>query len=323
MIDNCTQPSMMEIHSQALESIDEAYHEFLLIYRKNDLCVYGFVEGKDDPCFYRYLIEKELPEKWSIKLIISGNRNKVLHSYRSFDWSNHSKTRICFFVDRDLHEFLDTLENVVSPNIYVTDGYSIENSILGDRLLNGVLSDVYQVSLINPDDEEKIRAIVQENEEVFFEAILPLMGQIILWRRSGVKANLSNLKLGNFFSFTTARCQARESYELLREAANQIGCELDRDNDINTATTEFRNHSKSRMMVRGKYLLWFFVKQCEAIWESISDILPQFSEKPKQRINCGINNAMVYLAPRASTPESLKEFIKKNYLSFIDDVNNI
>jgi len=320
---NCTRPSMLEIHSQALESIDEAYHQFLYIYRKDDLCVYGFVEGKDDPCFYRYLIEKELPEEWSIKLIPSGNRNKVLRSYMSFDWSNYSKTRVCFFVDRDLHEFLGTLENVTSTNIYVTDGYSIENSILGERLLNGILSDVYQVSLINPDDEKRIKALVQENEDIFFEAILPLMGQIVLWRSSGLNANLSNLKLSSFFSFTTAKCHARESYELLREAANQIGCELDNDNDINTATTQFRNHPKSRMMVRGKYLLWFFIKQCEAIWESISDILPQFSDKPKKRTDCGIKNAMILLAPRASTPESLKEFIKNNYLSFINDVNNI
>jgi Protein of unknown function (DUF4435) len=203
------QSSMLEIHSQAIQEVDTAYHEFLLIYRKDEKCVYAFVEGKDDPCFYRHLIEKELPEDWSIKLIPAGRRDKVLRSYQSFDWNNFCKTRICFFVDRDMHDFLNTPANE-ELNIYVTDGYSIENSILEWRLLNGVLSDVYQVKLMHPEDEIKIKQIVKANEDVFFESILPLMGQIILWRRSGAKANLNNLNLDSCFSFNEAKCQAQD-----------------------------------------------------------------------------------------------------------------
>ncbi len=72
------QRSMLEVHNQALQEVDEAYHEFLLIYRKDAQCVYGFVEGKDDPVFYRHLIEGQLPEEWSVKLIPVGNKQKVL-----------------------------------------------------------------------------------------------------------------------------------------------------------------------------------------------------------------------------------------------------
>jgi hypothetical protein len=59
-------PSMLEVHNQALEDVDEAYHEFLFSYQKNARWVYGFVEGKDDPVFYRHLIQSQLPEEWSI-----------------------------------------------------------------------------------------------------------------------------------------------------------------------------------------------------------------------------------------------------------------
>ena len=319
---NQSQHSMLELHSQALNDVDTAYHEFLLIYRKDSWCLYGFVEGKDDPCFYRYLIEKELPETWLIKLIPSGSRDKVLRSYRSFDWSNYCETRICFFIDRDMHDFLDIPVEAKS-NIYVTDGYSIENSILGEQLLSGVLSDVYQINLLHPDDENKIKKIVQANEAVFFEAILPLMGQIMLWRRSGAKANLSNLKLDSLFSFTQAMVQSKAHPVLLQESAKQVGCDLCNDDDIMAAVTEIRCHASSRMMIRGKYVLWFFLKQCEAIWESIQHLSPRFSSTPKKRIECGIKNAMVILAPRAPVPESLKEFIKQNYLSFISELNNV
>jgi Protein of unknown function (DUF4435) len=317
---NSTHSSMLEIHSQAIQDVDTAYHEFLLIYRKEKQCVYAFVEGKDDPCFYRHLIEKELPEEWSIKLIPSGSRDKVLRSYQSFDWSNYCKTRICFFLDRDMHDFINTPVNA-EANIYVTDGYSIENSILEWRLFNSVLSDIYQVNLIHPDDEMKIKQIVEANEGVFFEAILPLMGQVILWRRSGAKANLNNLNLDSFFSFSEARCQAQDHLVVLNESARQIGCNRCNEDDVMAAVKEIRIHSRSRMMVRGKYVLWFFLKQCESIWESISKLSPNFSSKPKKRIDCSIKNAMVILGPRAYAPLSLKEFIRQNYLSFINKEN--
>jgi hypothetical protein len=317
MIDS-TQPSMLEIHSQAIQNVDTAYHEFLLIYRKDELCVYGFVEGKDDPCFYRHLVEKELPEKWSIKLIQSGSRNKVLRSYQSFDWSNYNSKRICFFVDRDMHDFLNTQTDARS-NIYVTDGYSIENSILGDKLLNSVLSDVYQINLLHPDDETKIKQIVRVNEDVFFEAILPLMGQIMLWRRSGSIANLNNLKLDSFFSFDEAICQVSEQIVLLAESAKQIGCERCDDADILAAVQEIRVHNRSRMMIRGKYALWFFLKQCEAIGESIHKLSPKIPSPPKKRIEYGMKNAIVIIGPRVHAPESLKDFIRHNYLLFITE----
>jgi len=310
--------TMLEIHSQAIQDADIAYHEFLLIYRKQERYLYGFVEGKDDPCFYRHLIEKDLPKQWSIKLIPSGSRDKVLRTYQSFDWNNYSSTRICFFVDRDMHDFLSTPFEARS-NIYVTDGYSIENSILEDeRLLNSVLSDIYQIDLLNPDDDNKIKQIVQGNKDIFFEAILPLMGQIIMWRRSSSKANLNNLNLDSFFSFEEETCQVQDHKMLLEESAKQIGCDCSNYDDIMAAVNEIRLHTRSQMMVRGKYALWFFWKQCEAIWESIPKLLPNLSSKPKKRIECGPKNAMVILGPRAHAPESLREFIEQNFLLFIN-----
>jgi Protein of unknown function (DUF4435) len=312
-----TKPSMLEIHSQALEEVDEAYHEFLLIYRKDAQCVYGFVEGKDDPIFYRCLIENQLPEGWSIKLMPTENKQNVLRTFQNFRWINFSKKRICFFIDRDFQDFLN-IPQQEETNIYITDGYSIENSIMQDRLLSGVLSDVYQITLLNPEEEELIRQITQSNKNNFFEAIMPVMGQILLWRRSGSKANLSNLKLDHIFSFSEAVFISKTRDDLLEIASRQIGCRVYNNNDIAAAEREIRTHANSLMMVRGKYVLWFLVKQCEAIWKAIPNLLPRLQNKPKKRMECGLNNAMILFAPRARIPESLKEFVVRNYLSFID-----
>jgi len=315
-------PSMLEVHSQSLEEVDEAYHQFLLIYRKNSRCVYGFVEGKDDPVFYRQLIENQLPQGWSIKLIPSGSKQKVLQSFQSINWDNFAKKRVCFFIDRDLDDFLD-LSQQPETNIYITDGYSIENSVLEYRVLSGVLSDVYQIRLLDPKEEELIEEIINKNMESFFEAIMPLMGQILLWRRLGVKANLSNLKNFNgIFSFSGANFESKTRDILLQKAAKQVGCQLCSDNEIRAAEMEIRDRPNWWMMVRGKYVLWFYVKPCEALWEVIPQLLPRFKEKPQKTIQYGLPNAMVIFGPRARSPESLKAFIETHYLSFIREVNN-
>jgi len=79
--------SMIDIHAAALEEVNEAYHEFLLRYNAINLTVYGFVEGKDDPSFYRSVIDRFLPDNWSVALFVSGNRKKVLDTEAAFDWT--------------------------------------------------------------------------------------------------------------------------------------------------------------------------------------------------------------------------------------------
>lgn len=310
---------MLEVLNEALNNVDQGYHEFLLRYKKDAQCVYGFVEGKDDPSFYGCLIEPQLPEKWSITLIVSGNKKNVLKTFQSFNWIDFPKERICFFIDRDLQDFLNPSQQL-DTNIYITDGYSIENSILKAPILIKVLSEIYQITQLSPEEEDSIIQIIQENENIFFEAIMPLMGQILLWQRSQNKANLSNLNLKDIFSFSQAKLVPLERNILLQKAANQIGCNLCEDYQITEAENEIRSHNCSWTMVRGKYVFWFFIKQCEAIWKHCPSLLPRFLSKPSKRIEFGVNNAILLWGPRSRIPESLRKFIEQNYLSFIKKV---
>ena len=316
-------PSMLEIHSQALETVDESYNEFLLIYKKQAKCVYGFVDGKDDISFYKCLIQPQLPEGWTVKLIPSGNKEKVLRCLKNFTWRDLFRKRICFFIDRDLQDFLE-LQPKLETNLYITDGYSIENSILQHELVFRVLGDIYEITLLRPDEEEIIKQTFRNNEARFFEAILPLMGQILLWKRLGDKANLNNLKLDKFSSFSkeNANFDAKERKELLQIAAKQLGCNLCDDSDIAEAENEIRRHKNCRLLIRGKYAFWFFFKQCEAISKAIPTLLPRFS-KVNKRIVYGLDKAIIIFAPRARVPESLRNFVEQNYLSFIREQKSL
>ncbi len=97
---------MIEIHADALATGVVVYHEFMLLYKKTAQIVYGLVEGKEDPMFYRGLIEKYLPSGWEVDLIKSGNKDGVLKTINAFDWHRYERKRIGFFVDRDLADFL-------------------------------------------------------------------------------------------------------------------------------------------------------------------------------------------------------------------------
>jgi hypothetical protein len=57
---------MLNVHAAALANGKIAYHEFLLCYRAGQKLVYGMVEGKDDPCFYRGIIDQILPQGWRL-----------------------------------------------------------------------------------------------------------------------------------------------------------------------------------------------------------------------------------------------------------------
>ena len=232
-----------------------------------------------------------------------------------------SKKRICFFIDRDWQDFLNPPQQL-ETNIYITDGYSIENSILKAPILIALLSDIYQITQLSRAEEESIKQILQENEDIFFEAIMPLMGQILLWKRLDSKLNLDNLKLADIFLFYQEKLVPPERNFLLEKAAGQLKCALCEDYKITEAENEIRSHDRSRAMVRGKYVLWFAIKQCDAIWKASTSLLPRFSKQPKKRIEFGEKNAMLIFGPYSRSPESLKEFVKQNYLSFINEVSN-
>src|SRR5580698_4141808 len=120
---------MLDIHAAALASGNVPYHEFLLCYRAGERFVYGIVEGREDPCFYRGIIENMLPEGWEVRLIRAGSKKKALKVFESMDWSRFPRKRVCFFVDRDLSEFVGG-ETHVGDNLYVTDKYSIDSEVV-------------------------------------------------------------------------------------------------------------------------------------------------------------------------------------------------
>ena len=313
---------MISIHADALDRVSAAYHEFLLRYKASAEVVYGIVEGKEDPMFYRGIIEKSLPNGWEIELIAAGGKDKVLKAMRAFDWKTFSQKRICFFIDRDLSEFMHDV-SISEDNLYVTDNYSIENDAVNVAVFKRILEEVLNISDLTPSESAAIENCFLEALLLFREAMLPVMVQVLLWRREGKRPSLNDIRPKDFFIFVDGRIRLRTGFESersrLEHAARCVNLRSSGGSELAEAETEFRQRDGAERFIRGKYLLWFMIELALDVHRSVSSIVSRFSTPPRVRVSIGAGNAMVIVAPRVRCPRSLGEFMERTYAQYIRD----
>ncbi len=311
---------MLKVHDEALAAVNEAHHRFLLRYRPHDKIVYGLVEGKDDPMFYRSAIERFLPEDWTVKLIPAGGKQKVLEVFRSLDWHSFSALQVAFFTDRDLSLIAET-GSLNAPNIYVTDGYSIENSIVTAEVFFRLLQEAYNVIDITPTEKDEILKLFDNNMRTFQYFLTPLMAQISGWRKKQAKANLDNLNLTPLFNFDRGRLTIVDKYQCEKHRIEHlcacVGASKYAQEEIDALKAEFLAINGPEKFVRGKYLVWFLAKAVVKTHEGICSFVSAYQYPPKIRNQVGPENVMVNAAPRARTPPSLKKFLEMTYLAHI------
>lgn len=312
--------SMLDLHVEALEGASGPYHEFLLSYKASGLVVYGFVEGREDPSFYRGFIEQVLPDGWSVRLIRSGNRDAVLSVLETVPWDRFARKRICFFIDRDLSDFLSEAPTA-ADNLYMTDNYSIENDVVNCHVLERVLQEVFGLTDLRDEERENIFGLFEANLARFCDVFTPIMAQILIWRRSGVRASLDNIKPGQFWSFVDAKLRLRDAYQaaasLVEYAAEAVNLEPSSDDELRAAEQAFRDRNGPKRFVRGKYLLWLLVESAIAFHADIAKFCARHATPPKLRVTLGLANAMSIIGPRAKAPTSLAQFLSRNYVSYV------
>lgn len=315
--------SMICIHKKALEQKASSYHEFLLCYRKNSYNVYGFVEGKEDPSFYKGFIETLIPENWEVALWPAGNKKQVLKLFDSIDWDKFSKSRVCFFIDRDLSDFIP-IDGYESSNIYITDGYSVENSIINQGTFHRVLTELLGLSEMPANDLERVK----ENFEIQLEKFLFSMSSIMSWmlfcKQQNMQLNLKNINLGKVYSVENEELIIKnppDGYESIYTFLcdkSQIDFVEDFIERIDKET--FEDPEVYKKMVRGKFVLWFFIEYCNSVHRDIVKICDYYNKSPKVHINLSVANGMSIIASRARIPTTLRKFIKSNYLDYINSV---
>jgi len=317
---------MIELHKSALDEISAARHEFLGKYKKRKKMIYGFVEGVEDPSFYRGFIEHSILPDWEVALWPAGKRDNVIKIYSKFKWNCFPKCQIAFFIDRDLSGLIG--EELPSDiNIFVTEKYSIENHIVNRSTCDRILCEVFNLSTLTDDDKEKLLDLFDTQFELFLQSMIPIMAEIIHWKRSGKKPSLDNIEMKHIFSISNGKIiktDCPKGKKSIREYIHsQCALEIDNNADISSIEKELRNENQYRSFTRGKYVFWYLVEFTKNVHRDISQLIPSIGTPPKIHTTLSQKNGVVIIAPRTRIPESLNFFLKNTYITYINEMEAI
>lgn len=316
---------MLSVHAAAIDGKAAAFHEFLLRYAKTKHVVYGFVEGKTDPTFYRGFIEHILPDGWEVELWPAGNKDSVLRIHADIDWRRFPKKRVCFFVDRDLSELLAE-KQPSDVNVYVTDNYSIENDVVRRGTVRRALTEVFGFATADHGELDQACDAFELELESFLSALIPVMAWILYWRRNKVAANLNDICMQHLFQCNGGVVQAVPNPKGKANCCEYIHtqCNVPHDTgaDISHCMSEFSKVSVYRRFVRGKYLMWFLVEFCLSVHKNTSTFFPSFPCPPKMSVSIAQSNGLQIFGPRARVPKSLRQFLSRTYCDYIDGRQN-
>ena len=313
--------TMIEIHAAAVSSKSASYHEFLSRYSKTAKVVYGFVEGKEDSCFYRGFIELLLPDGWDVELWPAGNKDRVYEIHRDIDWRRFRKSRVCFFVDRDLSDM--TLETLAKDaNIYVTTGYSIENDVVNKATCHRTLLELCGFANANHGNLEAVCDLFEQELDAFLQAMVPIMAWVLAWRRSEKRPNLNGILMSDLFSFANGRIQPNATPKGKANIPvylhDQCSVAYSPEIDIVSIQAEFSRKGIYRKFTRGKYVFWFLIEFCNTVHRDATELFKGMSKPPKINVNLAHSNGMALIGARARIPRSLRSFLQSTFCAYID-----
>ncbi len=311
---------MILAHQEALESNVDKYHQFLSDFKRTKKVFYGFIEGIDDKSYYYALFKRIIPSDWDILLYDAGCKKNVLRIYKEFDWSEYDKNRILFFIDRDLDDLL-AKNTAKGKNIYITDGYSIENSLIEKQTFRLLFECNCKIHNANHIEYDRIADMFSFEMKRFVEALHPIMKWIIYNRFRKIKSNYKNIKMKEIFKFSNGRLLVRKRpkshrnlYDYIRKTCGGKFNYKDVDGMV-----FLNNYTNSLKTVRGKFLSWFMVSFFKHIADNSSKYFHGIDSSVSQRASISQENIVELAVVYIDTPKSFVRFLKNTSMRCIQN----
>lgn len=262
------------------------------------------VEGNDDPIYYRTLIAK-IDRSFSWMPLVCNGKDKVLSLRALLGRNEDTDAKKTFYIiDRDFDNFKG---HKSGPDIYCTDGYSIENNLVSEEALTELLCGEFKC-VQHSDDVTKIAAIFRSRVDEFLSE-MELANRALHWCRSkGVKVGSVENRIGKYVHISLDRVAAK--YGIL-DLANLVGFPEEIDITSLSETSEAFNYLEPTKDWRGKFYLAFFVEFLARLQEDRSRKEPRvFSARrpinfnPKSSITRSLSSIAV-------PPPCLVEFVQR------------
>lgn len=276
-------------------------------YKKDPKSFYAFVEGSNDPSYYRTVINNNLSEGDSITLYPCNGKKNVKYAFDQIRSRDYDKSKITYFIDRDISDLVED-ENIIHDDfVYITDNYSIENDFLSSETLANVFRDVLGYSQVSKEDMDEIKKQFDMLRNSFENIMLPIMATIIYWRRTGIESpTYNNLNIKKIISInkTTTNFTIPEPLKELYKDSN-VSYEEHNCETVENIITDINKISSPRKILRGKYLSEFFLISCNYLHKETKT---RFKITNKKILNQ--RDIWDTVAPRSQPPKSLIKFIR-------------
>lgn len=292
--------------------------QFLSEFKKDAKVCYGFVEGKDDPSYYRTVIKNRINNDCKILLYPSGGKGNVKYVYEEIHKRDLPNNRIVYFMDRDLSSVIEDGNIIIDSHVYITDNYSIENDILNSDTLESVMQDLLGFSATPMEEIEKVKKLYNEQLLDFETKMLPIMANIIVWKRKRIKpANYSQLKINKLFKVKDGSLsQIVTDDEIIKKLYQDSQADYSKysKTDADNVIREIQDASLVHQIVRGKYLSVFFIMFCNSVYKEYASM--GISAPTNNGRGLVSRDIMETIAPRARVPQSLKNFIDNTIVHY-------
>ncbi|MBD8826713.1 DUF4435 domain-containing protein [Pseudomonas sp. CFBP 13602] len=261
------------------------------------ICVF---EGYEDLPYYETVFNRVGNSREFIPIIARG-KDQVL-ALRQALLSNHFlDNRVRFFID---HDFDGLKGHSSGQDIYVTEGYSIENHLADAGILSSLLNSEFKCCVDEDENSVKrVSALYDDFLKVFFEIMRPVNQAIFYARTHDVKLRNIEDRIGKYFLFTLDSIADKNS-----DYFSLIGWPTDIARDISSVEEVF-SKMDPQMHWRGKFIFELFVKFLHHLKNDRTSDSPKFFSK-KAGVNFDPNGEIIRsLASLSTIPPSLSAFV--------------
>jgi hypothetical protein len=216
--------------------------------------------------------------------------------------------RVLFFVDKDIDDVLGAGPRV-SPRLFISDGYSIENYFANKDVVDQFFANFVKLKNV----ECNLSLIGQQFEDhvsQFYRLLLPVMAWILAARRAGVRPVLNDVKMSELFNINDAgvsRRKGRDAIAYLRRVT-QLQSDPTSWREIRLAARELSRLQPEKFS-RGKFVGWALVTTLGRSLESLNIVAREGGGAFSCSVQLQESNFVQILAPVLACPDSLREFL--------------
>lgn len=277
-----------------------AFKRFTTQFDKNSNTIFCFYEGEDG----KYYDEKIRRYSDDFYTIVAENKTQVLDTFRLIsNKKEYCSSRKMFFIDRDFDDNTD----YINEDIFITDGYSIENYYVNDSTLEKILQSEFSINK-EDNDFKTCFDIFHDDYNEFNKLIVEFNALAKIRRQKKINVCLSNYKTKDLIKYDSKIEKSNKYDDKINPFKEKLLLE---EGELERTVSDLLYKENCGFYFRGKNQLYFFKRYLKKIIKLNDD---ESLEIKHARVYLNLtNNVLSELSQYAYVSENLKEFLSRHF----------